>query len=311
MPNNNPTESLDGGELVAKVDQPREQLLEASESVEEKQAGNKSSNTIQETVSASVSAELSVPGSPGQWSEDSIFDGLETISIPDEENMQTEASAGDFRMPENFDLPQDLIQEISPRNHINLKPEERLASLGVPVDPFHSSLSERLPDAVVKPSTTLQVPSNNNKMEDDKDRNISPAKRPEKQTQETEKSIKQVIEPATPEPDNITNYYSKDCSSKATKGTKRSVTGDYKRNRKMNNVLFEVFGEGSQESEGNVSSSATGNKRQSSSSKLKSELAESKGMYVLCTFIQGLTFKKEGRGGGLHRRFQPRQLNGL
>jgi len=130
-------------------------------------------------------------------------------------------SENEFRMPENFDIPQDYIQEIVPKKNIKVKIEESFASLGVPTPPMSSTQA-------LDPSMKLSVM-----------KNAITATSP--------------IEQSTPQSaiELVTTYVSKQTSSKSTKSTKRHTSGDLKRNRKRQSYVSELFGEGSQESEGN------------------------------------------------------------
>ena len=67
-------------------------------------------------------------------------------------------SDNEFKMPENFDIPQDYIQEIVPKKSISLQPEELLANLGVPTNPIPlNSQSLTTKSSTAKPVEPVRV----------------------------------------------------------------------------------------------------------------------------------------------------------
>lgn len=67
-------------------------------------------------------------------------------------------SDNEFKMPENFDIPQDYIQEIVPKKSISLQPEELLANLGVPTNPISlNSSSLTTKSSTAKPVEPARV----------------------------------------------------------------------------------------------------------------------------------------------------------
>ena len=91
-----------------------------------------------------LSDELLVPGEHGLGGEPDEFispGGHGDNDLDNDDNsldisFDSKGSENEFRMPENFDIPHDYIQEIVPKKSITLKPEERLANLGVPPNPL-------------------------------------------------------------------------------------------------------------------------------------------------------------------------------
>ena len=219
---------------------------------------------------------------------DEGIDNLSDISDPEEQggnlDSSLDRSENEFRMPENFDIPQDYIQEIVPKKQIVLKPEERIANLGVPLNPLPSQTSlgaektkpvnptglsvdlqkpmhqklESKSSAPNKIETKLFVPAKPELKSPDFVRSNS--KDPLKSGWRTG-SVSPEIQPSDPSKpelkgpraeEDITYYYSRDTSSKSTKSTKRLLSGDIKRNRKRQSYVAELFGECSQESEETV-----------------------------------------------------------
>ena len=184
-------------------------------------------------------------------------------SVPDD---------NEFKMPSNFDIPQDYILEIAPRKKKKLKPEERLANLGVPANPLSAAslsansstsvpcslggLLDPVELPVVKPPSP-GLPSNSitgstiAPMPSCPLVNMKLVAKPLAHS-EAIKSTEDHKKCPKPEDEKL-SYYPDEKSSKSTKATKRLMSGDLKRNRKQKSFLADLFGEGSQESEPNVS----------------------------------------------------------
>jgi len=161
---------------------------------------------------------------------------------PDQLSVEVKSEM-EFKMPENFDIPPEYIKQIVPKKNIQVKLEESFASLGVPLNPMSST-----PLNTANLTYTKDEPDSHCRK--DLEKTITtPTMGSVAEKVSKNLTGNNLIATSTT---TTTTYYSKETSSKSSKSNKRHMSGDAKRNRKRQSYVAELFGECSQESEGNV-----------------------------------------------------------